>query len=49
MVYQCRVFQGGIEVGELGKLGKLAEGVEGGELLRSPARQDLQPIGTAAT
>ena len=37
-VDQRRVFQGGIEVGELGKLGKLGKGGErgeGGELLRS--------------
>ena len=51
-VYQCWVFQSGIEVGKLGKLGNGGEGVEGVELLRrrvdalTPNRQPARPEGT---
>jgi hypothetical protein len=45
-VYQRRVFQSGIEVGELGELGelgKLGKGGEGGELLRSRGKVQSNP------
>jgi hypothetical protein len=42
MVYQGRVFKGGIDVGELGELGKLGKHGKGGELRRRWAEHHLR-------